>query len=188
MRRVPEERVVRRWYAAVAPDANSPTPEAPPYEQLFEVCPAAAAFLWEHPPSAWYHTELDREAFRELSLSRVTAHHGLIQLADDNHVGTCADRLFDGNLEQLASEFDFDLETILRVATNYPNIDWQEPIVTKPSGCAPRTIRHGGHRAVGVALAWRHEKPFKALSVYQAELPNPILKPLKARLCGLILR
>lgn len=199
----------------VEPGADDalPDPEAVPslsdreaLDALLTAKPGAARFLAVEGPVAWYRTAVGGDRFGRLRL--VECPDGTLWrvLAPDRSPVTAARTILRGDPDALAAESGVDVPQILDVRDSLDA--GRRPaaalVVRTRRGRAPWTVVDGNHRAVARATALvggrltesdvvggaadRDGSAFAPQPVYVGVRPNPVVRPLRERLGGVVRR
>lgn len=190
MRRVPQIEVLREWLRVERshPDVDwfpiDSLSETEALDELLDHKPGAAAFIWRDAPVEWYETTLDREDFRGLRLVEGPPDLRWRALSPDGTICSAADRIAREDPDELASETDVDVQTVLEFVDEMP----EGPLVVSTrEGCVPRFVADGNHRAVAHALRIRSGE-FTPQRAYLGIGANPVVEPLLERVCGVVER
>jgi hypothetical protein len=204
MQEVSEERVLRHWLACEdartdggeSASGTGADPEAvvadgrDPLVALLERKPGAANFLVGDGVEAWYRTTLGPGELEALAL--IESPTGVLwdALSPDGTVGGAARRVVDGDPASLAAETGVDVAHILDLEATLGDDPAPTLVVRGRRGRAPWVVADGNHRAV--ARAVRLARPggdrsaFAPQPVYFGTQPNPVLRPVRERLGGLV--
>lgn len=184
-------------------------------DALLAAKPGAARFLAVEGPVAWYRTAVGGDRFGRLRL--VECPEGTLWrvLAPDRSPVTAARTILRGDPDALAAESGVDVPQILDVRDSLDA--GRRPaaalVVRTRRGRAPWTVVDGNHRAVARATALvggrltesdvvgdaaeskagggaadRDGSAFAPQPVYVGVRPNPVVRPLRERLGGLVRR
>lgn len=159
-------------------------------DALLDRKPGTADFLWRHQPVQWYRLDLPRSAFEDLRV--IGGPKGLLwrALAPDGTVTGAARRIADAEApETLRAETGVDVETILayRDAIAAGEAVGLLVVATR-RGCAPWYVADGNHRATARALHLLETGRYEPQPAFLGVGGNPVLRPLRQRLCGLLRR
>lgn len=191
--RAAEEQVIQHWLAVerhkTGDDSDSLTAmngrEA--LDELLERKPGAAAFLWRARPIEWYRTTLSRTEFERLRVIDGPDKLGWQALSADGTVLGAAKRIRHENPVDLVAETGVDIERVYRFADALATGDELRALVlTKRRGSGPPRIADGNHRASAVALHLLRTGEYRPQRAYLGIGANPVLRPLRQRLCGLL--
>jgi hypothetical protein len=196
MERVTSREVVRHWLEREVEkeaEAGGPDPEAldttSAVDALLSYKPGAADVVWRDGPVEWYRLDLDRTAFLDLRV--VGGPPGLLwrALSPDGTIVGAARRVADEPAETLTAETGVDVETIRSYRDAVADGETLDPLVCGTrAGCAPWYVADGNHRATGRALHLLETDAYEPQPAYLAVSANPVLAPIRERLCGLLRR
>jgi hypothetical protein len=193
--RVPEERVVKHWLAVerhkvgLGADDIDAMDSRDALDKLLERKPGAAAFLWRARPVEWVRMMLSRTEFERLRVIDGPDELHWRALSPDETVLGAAKRIRSEESADLAAETDVDIERVcgfadaLAAGTELPAL-----VLTKRRGGGPPRIADGNHRAGAVALHLLRTGEYRPQRAYLGIGANPVLRPLRQRLCGLLRR
>jgi hypothetical protein len=194
MERVDQREIVEYWLereVSKTPDGVDPTTlrtEAA-VDALLQHKPGAADVVWRDQPVRWYRGDLSRSAFEGLHL--VGGPPGVLwrALSPDGTVRGAARRITAEPDADLEAETGVDVDAIRayrdRIAAGE---DVGALVVATRTGCVPTVVADGNHRATGRALHLLETGEYDPQPAYVAVGSNPILRPLRERLCGLVQR
>ncbi|WP_256300841.1 hypothetical protein [Haloarchaeobius salinus] len=195
LERVPRRTVIDHWLALEADkrddnlDADRidelSTREA--HEALLARKPGAAAIFHADPAPRWYRLQLREAELRRLRYIDGPADSLWGGLADDRRVLDGARRIQQEPPATLAAETGVDVEHILadreRVAAGE---SVPAPVLLTRRGRAQTRILDGNHRVTAVLLHLLETGEYDPMTAYLGSQPNPIVRPLRERLAGLV--
>jgi hypothetical protein len=193
--RVDRREIVRHWLdreRAKADDGLATDVDAIPTEAavgaLLRDKPGVADVVWRD-PVRWYRLRLSRTAFEDLRLVAgppgVTWH----ALSPDGTVVGAARRIAADPAADLQAATGVDVPAVRayrdRIAAGE---DVGPLVVATRRGCAPAHVVDGTHRATARALHLVETGDYDPQPAYVAVTPNPVVRPARERLCGLVRR
>ncbi|WP_458207581.1 hypothetical protein [Haladaptatus sp. NG-SE-30] len=191
MTRVSQGTVLEQWL-----ELERRKTETPPFDleslserelldQLLDLKPGAASFIWREPPREWRRITLSRQAFERL---RVVAGPDDMQwraLSPDGTILGAACRIRDSDPDQLTAETGIDVRHILSCRDDPPD----DPLVlVDRRDCRPPRVADGNYRATARALTLLETGQYEPVRAYLAICPNPVLDHLRRRACDLACR
>jgi hypothetical protein len=196
MERVRRETVVDHWLAreglaedgATTGDGGQPrTDEAGPLAALLDAKPGAANFLVAGPERDWYRRSVPVADLADWRLVETAPDALWGALSPDGTVGGAARRVADGDAAALAAETGVDVERLRAMARSFGPDAAPALVARTRRGRAPTTVADGNHRAVARVLAAREAGTDPAPQpVYVGVAPNPVVRPVRERLAGLL--
>lgn len=193
--RVAEEQVIKHWLAVEQPNVGD-EPDGlgamdgrEMLDELLKRKPGAAAFLWRAQPIEWYRTVLSQTEFERLRIIDGPEELGWQALSLDGTVLGAAKRIERESSTNLMAETGVDVERVCRFADALATDDELPALVlTKRRGSGPPRIADGNHRASAVALHLLRTDEYRPQRAYLGIGANPVLRPLRQRLCALLWR
>lgn len=192
MEPVSREEVVRYWLEREVgeregePDPSTLDADAAVAALLREK-PGVADAVWEG--EAWYRLELSRARFERLRLVDGPPRLLWRRLAPDGKVTSAARRIAGEPAGDLAAATGVDVDAVLAYRDALADGETLDPLVVATRrGCAPWHVVDGNHRATALALTLRETGRYDPQPAYLVVSPNPVVRPLVERLCGLARR
>ncbi|MFC7154394.1 hypothetical protein ACFQPA_02855 [Halomarina halobia] len=184
--RVEEAEVVAHWLR-LEPDASddpSALSRADALDALLTANPGAAAFVWQVRPATWYRLRLPRERFGRLRVIEGPEELGWHALSPDGTVLGAARRIEEGTT-RLPDSSTIDVDLVERLADDLARGEALPAVVaTTRRGCAPTHVVDGNHRATATGLHLLRTGAYEPLEAYLGVGANPVLAPIRERLCG----
>lgn len=190
---VAEERVVNHWLTVERRKSGCDSDDCATrngreaLDELLERKPGAAAFLWRARPVEWFRLTLSRTEFERLRVIDGPDGLGWRALSPDDTVRGAAKRIDSEDPANLVAETGVDIEQIdqfddtLATGNELPAL-----VLTKRRGSGPPRIADGNHRASAAALRLLRTGEYRPQRAYLGIGANPVLRPLRQRLCGLL--
>lgn len=192
MERVSQPEVVRHWLRverekSAADDVEVDADDADEaLDALLRLNPGAAAFIWRDAPIDWYRVELPRGDFLALRVVEGPEHLYWRALSPDNTIRGAAERIASEDPDQLAEATGVDVSKVLTLRDQLPGVADREFVLSTRRGCSPWTIADGNYRAVAKALYLLEDGEYRPQPAYLGVGANPVVRPLRERICGLL--
>lgn len=194
MERVSQPAVIRHWLRLELEDHGTESldidgledPEV--LDQLLQLKPGAAAFIWRDAPVDWFRLDLSRREFLDLHVVAGPEHLAWRSLSPDNTIRSAGKRLARNDTATLADTTGIDVPKILALRDEMPEAAGKPLVLSTRRGCVPRTVADGNHRAVAKALYLLGGGTYEPQAAYLGAGVNPVAAPLRERICGRIRR
>ncbi|WP_254545094.1 hypothetical protein [Halomarina pelagica] len=189
--RVDEATVVAHWLRLEPGTSVDPSnlSESEALDALLTAKPGAAAFVWRARPVEWYRLRLPRERFTRLRVVGGPSELGWRALSVDGTVLGAARRIDAGDATRLPEATGVSVTAVERLANDLADgASLPALVLTTRRGCAPTRVVDGNHRAAATALHLLRTGEYRPLDAYLGVGANPVLRPLRERLCGVARR
>lgn len=190
---VSQSEVVRHWLRAEAEKSTTDDLDVDALDDealnvLLRQKPGAAAFIWRDAPIDWYRVELSRREFAGLHVVEGPEHLYWRALSPDNTIRGAAERIASEDPEPLGEATGVDVSKVLTLRDEMPGVADREFVLSTRQGCSPWTIADGNYRAVAKALYLLEDGEYTPQPAYLGVGANPVVRPLRERVCGLLRR
>lgn len=191
MTRVSQKAALTKWVELEQRESTAPSTdldalaERELLDRLLRLKPGAASFVWREKPISWHRLTLSRRSFERLRV--VAGPDDLLWnvLSPDETIRGAAQRIAEGDPDELTEETGVDVRRILRFREHPPD----EPLVlVDRRNCLPPRVADGNHRATARALRLLETGSYDPVRVYLARCSPSVVSPLRRRACAIARR